>query len=102
MRGKIMYSHPCHEKMIRGLLNPTNGLPPIYGIKVVFDENIPKFAKKWVFPKEQFWEYEPSDEKWCRQLGIGHEIETTEPVIWMVDEPSFDFLRAKIPIRAIT
>lgn len=27
----------------------------------------------WVFPKEPFITYEPSDESWCRYCGFGHE-----------------------------
>ncbi len=30
--------------------------------------------KRWVFPKEEFVEYEPKDELWCRPLGIGREV----------------------------
>lgn len=32
----------------------------------------------WQFPVERFVTYEPSDELWCRPLGIGCEIEVTE------------------------
>lgn len=29
----------------------------------------------WVFPKHDWFEWEPKDEKSCRLLGIGHEEE---------------------------
>ena len=28
---------------------------------------------QWIFPADRFVEYEPSDEVWCRPLGIGKE-----------------------------
>lgn len=85
---KVMYAHPVHQKMIHGLLNPTNGLPPIYGVEVRFNDAMAKYVSKWVFPEDRFWQYEPSDEKWCRQLGIGGEVETAEPLIYIMDVPS--------------
>ena len=35
-------------------------------------------VRRWVFPKDQFVEYEQKDEVWCRPLGIGSEHEFTE------------------------
>jgi len=34
--------------------------------------------KVWKFPSNRFITYEPQDEKWCRPLGIGQEIEAEE------------------------
>lgn len=34
--------------------------------------------KVWKFPVDRFCIYEPSDEAWCRPLGIGEEIEVEE------------------------
>uniref|UniRef100_A0A6M3IMC2 Uncharacterized protein n=1 Tax=viral metagenome TaxID=1070528 RepID=A0A6M3IMC2_9ZZZZ len=34
--------------------------------------------KVWEFPPNRFIIYEESDEKWCRPLGIGQEIEVKE------------------------
>lgn len=31
-------------------------------------------VSRWVFPQKRFVEYEPSDERWCRYFGIGHEV----------------------------
>lgn len=53
------------------------------GYNVVVDKNI--LVKRWVYPKERFWEYIPSPEteKWCRYFGFGHEV--TEPGIICID-----------------
>jgi hypothetical protein len=101
---KKIYCHSCHRHLF-----PPDGAKgidamPFIGIEIRFSEVMPKWVKKWVFPKERFWEYEPSDEKWCRQLGIGHEEETSEPLILIVDEPSILELcrQPLIPAYAIT
>lgn len=36
--------------------------------------------RRWRFPEERFVSYEPSDEPWCRYLGIGEEVEEVESV----------------------
>ena len=37
--------------------------------------------KIWQFPSDPFVTYEPSDEAWCRPLGIGKEVEITEVML---------------------
>ena len=32
-------------------------------------------SRIWKFPDDPFVKYEPSDEPWCRRLGIGYELE---------------------------
>lgn len=32
-----------------------------------------RFAE-WIFPKHRFFEWEPSDEAYCRKYGVGHEV----------------------------
>jgi hypothetical protein len=43
----------------------------LYGTPVRVSEHV--VEKVWVFPKDRFVEYEPSDEWWCRKYGFGHE-----------------------------
>lgn len=47
----------------------------IYGLKIVVSEYAR--SRRWVYPRERFWTYEPSKEteKWCRFFGFGHEVE---------------------------
>lgn len=44
----------------------------IFDFPIVVDNDI-SIEKEWVFPKHEFFEYEPKDEKLCRALGIGYE-----------------------------
>lgn len=37
-------------------------------------------TRVWVFPKNRFVQYGPSDERWCRFFGIGREEEVVETV----------------------
>lgn len=61
------------------------------GLPVVLLPEIPKHPMKWVFPKEKFWIYEPSDEAWCRTLGLGHEEEdTSQYVVWNLPRMNFE------------
>jgi hypothetical protein len=48
----------------------------LYGTPIHVSEHV--VEKVWVFPKDRFVEYEPSDEWWCRKYGFGHE-ETAPP-----------------------
>jgi hypothetical protein len=58
------------------------------GVVLVESAWAPEFATHWVFPHDQFVEYEPSDEDWCRYFGIGHEEENRdERVFYMMDGP---------------
>jgi hypothetical protein len=43
----------------------------LYGIQLNITEHA--IARTWIFPKDSLVEFEPKDEEWCRQLGIGHE-----------------------------
>lgn len=49
----------------------------MFGLEIVIDSFA--IVRRWVYPNERFWSYEPSPEteKWCRFFGFGHEV--TEP-----------------------
>jgi hypothetical protein len=52
----------------------------LYGTPIHVSEHV--VEKVWVFPKDRFVEYEPSDEWWCRKYGFGHE--ETRPAVYRV------------------
>lgn len=58
------------------------GLMPMDIMKSEFDLKIFTKRKVWRFPIEKFCTYEPSDEAWCRPLGIGEEIEIEEVTVF--------------------
>lgn len=80
--------HPDHKQLLARMFGEAyqfDKLAMFNGIEFRFNRDIPKYEKKWVFPVEKFWEYEPSDEAWCRKLGIGHEEDDLKkPVMWMI------------------
>lgn len=58
------------------------------GLHLIVDTNVPKYATKWQFPKERFWSYGKDDEQWCRRLNIGKQVETDDPVFFVVNTPN--------------
>lgn len=64
--------------------NPTDHLfSSLAGLQIRTDDRLPRWLRVWRMPVERFWEYETSDELWCRYFGIGHEVETRLPAIWI-------------------
>lgn len=94
--------HPDNLKLLKQLANKTvrplddipfqvGGYFNVYGadlfdIKVITDINCPRFHRKWQFPNHRFITYEPADEIWCRPLGIGKEVDTDEPLFYVIDK----------------
>lgn len=92
---KVCWCHPdTFEWLKREFATPASaekvasmGLPPLDGIEVRVSPIVPRFASKWEFPREPFFEYEESDEDWCRFFGFGGEVETDEPLLLMMRKP---------------
>lgn len=87
---KTIYCHPHHKATLQKVFRPEDSfipLPYLYaGVPIRFIEAMPMWVKRWVFPKEHGWIYEPNDEQLCRFFGWGREEETTEPFFAVVDE----------------
>jgi len=50
----------------------------LLGLRAIYDYNLRPACvvdAKWIFPKDPFVTYEPSDEDWCRYFGYGHQQE---------------------------
>lgn len=67
-------------KALQDLLLPLPALPRI-------EESSLAIVPRWIFPKERFFEYEAKDEKWCRLLGIGHEVREPGAILACYDDP---------------
>ena len=63
----------------RGMTYALDGMP------IIASTSIPEFVMRWQFPDDHFVDYEESDEKWCRYFGIGHDVETNERALFIVD-----------------
>lgn len=57
-------------------------------IEVRASDRVPEFATRWEFPQERYWRYEKSDEPWCRYFGIGREVVTDEPALYLIQDPT--------------
>lgn len=75
-RDEFTTSDIVDKPMVRCLSDAHEGIgEPIQNITI----QLP-LRTKWEFPKERFVTYEPSDERWCRPLGIGREITIQETI----------------------
>lgn len=89
-----MLRRECDRRssIVRDPRIPSTPFAEFMGLEVRTDENMPRFKenRRWAFPVEPFWEYEASDEGWCRKAGIGHEVveQTTEPLFVVMHEPT--------------
>lgn len=84
---KRLHCHPDNIQLIasRVFLAKDGVAFTLLGVPIVPDKNLPRFKVVWQFPRERFFEYEPSDEAWCRYFKIGGPVETDEPVFFMFD-----------------
>lgn len=91
--SKVLYCHPDHRALLlQGVSladSPLSFGSLFAGMTVRFRDAMPRFEKRWVFPKEHGWVYEPKDEKLCRYFGWGHEEETNNPLFLIIDEAAF-------------
>jgi len=86
----MMVMHPESFRLLRDTLarehggittspSPDRGgstkpsLDRLLGERIYTSVYVPKHPTVWRFPVERYWIYEPSDEEWCRPLGIGYE-----------------------------
>jgi hypothetical protein len=92
----IIYCHPENLK----LLKDTTSEPadthfrhyPFgydYGIEIIQDKHLPRYARVWKFPQTPFVEYEKSDEVWAIPIGFGRWVETEDPVYYIIDRNVF-------------
>ena len=87
---KKIICHPDNFDLIKKEIPPLE-YPGnlLWGIEIVVDKNIPKYARRWQFPYSPFIEYEKSDEEWAIKLSYGRWIDTDEPVFYVIDWPIF-------------
>jgi hypothetical protein len=84
---KIIAAHPHNIDYIRSTFRKTtvktgDGFNLSY--KLIANDSLPIYCKKWVFPKEQFWEYDKSNEDWCRYFGFGHEEDDLSSFYYLI------------------
>lgn len=77
----MIVCHPDNIEVLRRRL-AANGRDMANGIPVIENPLLPKHPRKWVFPEDQFVEYDASDERWCRYFGFGHEVEDTSSLVF--------------------
>jgi len=83
-RGLTIYCHPCHVETLESLTTGQGGIR-LFGLKIVPNQFMPKWRRRWVPPYDRFIEYEPSD-TWAERLGMGHYEDTDEPYLLEINE----------------
>lgn len=66
-----------HPKTLRWIKANLGGAP-LTGLNIKTVQYAPRWFKKWQFPTERYWQYEASDEGWCRYFDVGHEVDDTD------------------------
>ena|ERR1035437_3703381 len=86
---ETLFCHPDVYEQLRNQINQFANLQRCR-LPLVADPNIPKYDRKWVFPKDRFIEYGPEDFHWAIPLGFGHwEDDVTAPVVWKFKQQEY-------------
>lgn len=93
----VIHTHPHNMKLLKDHIEKHTPKQPqdtprmfiSSAIQIITCEYIDRYAKKWVFPDDPMWEYEKEDETWCRFFGLGREVQTVEPVFYLMNKSAF-------------
>lgn len=81
---KILLMHECWRDEFNTFLEPHLGLIDFRGCEIRFSPFVPMYARRWKFPGDPHFIYEPSDEDWCRFFGIGREVDNG-PAVYLLN-----------------
>ncbi|WP_417459044.1 hypothetical protein [Kordiimonas sp.] len=74
-----------------------------YSMQQTFCMKYMRSVTRWEFPNDPFVTYEPSDEEWCRPLGLGRQVESVETMTFPnahIKNASFDGMAYTINVVA--